>query len=197
MKDIFKDLAEISEKKEELQLDDLGIVSRMIKKQDIIEGEANEQAAEELYREVQEKKISVATLEEVLKKRKRDLFQIKQVELPELMNSFGLAEFKTKDGLSVTIEAGLSVSVKDDQEFFEFLERIGYNALIKDELIIKTTGDKREEVIELLKGRDFVEKKSVHPMTLKKFVKDQMSNGAEIPASLTVHEYKIAKLRRN
>lgn len=192
MDDIFADLEKKADE-EPKNPEQLGILSRLVKRQRQLEESADEERASQIYRETTED--SLKTLEMAVRKKKDELNQIAMKEIPEILNMVQLREFTTDDGLKLTLHDGVQVSVKDKEKFHGYLRKNGLSDLIKDEIILKQFN--RGEVLKYLKKRnyDFEEKAGVHAQTLKKFVKDRLANGEEMPQGIDYYEYKQARIK--
>ena len=106
--------------------------------------------------------------------------------IPEKMAEMGLTEFKLESGSKITIKRHYfgSISGVNADKAFDWLKETGHDDIIKNKVTCdfgRGEEDKANELVEILKEHDvqFEAKKSVHPMTLKAFVKEQMTSGAE------------------
>lgn len=115
-----------------------------------------------------------------------NLREISEKLLPEKMAEMGLTEFKLESGSKITIKRHYfgSISGVNADKAFEWLKETGHDDIIKNKVTCdfgRGEEEKAEELVEILKEHDvqFESKKFVHPMTLKAFVKEQMTSGAE------------------
>ena len=134
---------------------------------------------------------SILDLEEKLKTYKKALRELDEVELPDLMLQIGVKQIKLVTGETVTIKdmVAASISQANKAEAFQWLIDNNHGDLIKNEVKLKFSRGEEEAadkiVKELLaKGLDPKQVKSVHSGTLSAFVKEQLSEGAEIPEKL-------------
>lgn len=142
--------------------------------------------------------------EEDLKKAKEALAKVKDVELPNALKKFGLSEIKLTDGSSVTIKEEIYTGITEQNQAaaFDWLTKTGNEGLIKNE--VKSTFGKGQEqaakeYVTLLtdRGFSFTNKKSVHPMTLKSFVKHRLEAGEEVPVDIfSLHVKKVATVKK-
>ena len=105
----------------------------------------------------------VANLEVDLKAKKEELRLTSEQELPDAMQSAGLTQ--------ITLNTG---------------ERISIEGLIKNEVLLKFGREESivvEETVSALQSRGLSPevRQSVHPSTLKAFVKEQFTSGNDIP----------------
>lgn len=124
-------------------------------------------------------------------------------QVPELMDSIGIAEFKTSTGLKIevveTIRAG--ISGVNAPRAFAWLRENGNAALIKRTLSVafgKGQDADAESLAKELeaKGLDADDKTSVHPSTLAAFVREKLRDGQEIPLDLLgVHRQRVSKIK--
>lgn len=145
----------------------------------------------ELAASIRAQELKVLELENQLKEEKNLYKKLSEVELPELMETLGLSEFSLTDGSKVTIKESIQASITKANEklAFEWLIQNGFGDLIKNE--IKTVfGKGQEELAEAAAnklqeiGVEVNRKKSVHPSTLKAFVKEELTNGRDVPSDL-------------
>lgn len=128
----------------------------------------------------------IENLEIEIKTRIDQLRSISEKLLPEKMAEMGLTEFKLESGSKITIKRHYfgSISGVNADKAFDWLKETGHDDIIKNKVTCdfgRGEEDKANELVEILKEHDvqFEAKKSVHPMTLKAFVKEQMTSGAE------------------
>lgn len=142
---------------------------------------------------------SVVHLEQALKVAKQELDLVATVAIPEAMEELQLTTFSTNTGLTVevenTIQAGLSKDRK--MEAIAWL-RAHAPGLIKREFAIIARDDEQgQELAELLAEYDVSDMPSVHPQTLKKFVRERLADGEDIPQDLFgVFFQRKAKVKR-
>ncbi len=145
----------------------------------------------------------IATRELELDLKKNALKKIQEQDLPDLMASVGMSEFKLLNGNKITISKFYSPNIPADKlgEAFAWLRRTGNDSIIKNELVIPF-GKGQDEVAkkafaELSKlGYSVAQKQGVHHQTLKAFVKEQIEIGdGKFPKDLFgVYEGNKAKI---
>lgn len=147
----------------------------------------------------------VAQLEEELAETKTMLRQFDEVMIPDLMSSIGMATFVLDDGTTVKVEPFVDVSVREDDRAaaWDWLDRNGFGDLVKHEVSValgKGDGDVANAAIRALEdmGLTVRDRLSVHPGTLKAFVKEQLKDAAErgAPPIQFPDEFKIFQGRR-
>lgn len=121
--------------------------------------------------------------------------------LPELMKEAAMDEFKLQDGtkLSLKTEIKTSISAANAPRAYQWLEEHDFDGIIKSKVISEFgRGDMEEAnaVVEMLKaeGIDAELNRTIHPATLKSFVKERLEEGTNLPLDLFgVFEYEIVK----
>jgi len=167
--------------------------------------------------------ISIETLEEVLKLSKKDLEELKREHIPAILNEVGLSELKLKTGEKVIVEDKYKPSLAkkrieecikemaelDANDIFDSLsanDKAGFNKnelskkclqtvkeMFKDQLKIDTN----PEVIQALLRLEvpFEKELSIHAQTLKKYCKDRLSAGKQIPEAIKCFTYQETKIK--
>lgn len=145
---------------------------------------------------------AVNLAEETLKKLKADLDQVRYVDLPNALAETGLDLIGLPSGERIEVKQKYYASIPVDrkQEAFQWLENHDAASIIKN--VVKTEFGKGEnelakQAMQALAELGFraTQDMSVHPMTLKSFIKDLYERGIEFPADLfgatTVNEAVI------
>ena len=127
-------------------------------------------------------------LEEQLKAKATAARKLSQEIIPAKMSELGLESLTLTDGSSIKIKQMIhaSIPVKYRKEAFQWLRDHGHGDIIKNQVSAtfgkgEDTGasnfiDKIEEL-----GYQPQQKVWVEPMTLKAFVREQITNGSELP----------------
>lgn len=149
-----------------------------------------------------EQELLVAKLEEELKDAKKQLDFIRQVELPNALAEIGLSSVILTNGAKIEVKQKYYASIPAEfkQQAFDWLEQHNYDSIIKN--VVKCEFGKGENDSAQEAMRELVSlglrpqnEKSVHPMTLKSFVKDLFERGEEFPLDIfgagTVAESKV------
>lgn len=133
----------------------------------------------------------VEDLEAELKRAQQDLAKVAQELLPEALAEHGLSELKMDDGSKITVSQFIQahISKEKQEEAFDWLREHDFDDLIKNVVSLefgKGEDEHARDVMETLTNRGYwpQNKQSVHPSTLKAFVKEQVEKGAEIPSDL-------------
>lgn len=198
--DIFGALEEAADREQEEKTIDLGPISRLVDKQGRLESKADQTDVEILYQEVLRTDASIDTIEEVLKRRKKDLFKVRQQQIPELMQEFGLSTVATSGGVKIKIEKGVSVTTKSQEKLHKYMRANGAGDLIKNQLMVVVANEEeRKEVVAKLDETmcEYKPKEGVHSATLKKYVKDLLEEGKQLPPeAANVYEYEYSKIQK-
>lgn len=151
--------------------------------------------ATELAATIQEQAIDLAELEEQLK-------AILRTQIPNIMEELGMKEFKMEDGSVVSIidKINASISEQNRPSAFRWMEEHEYDGIIKTKVVSEFGKGEMEEARnaqEALQNAGFMAllDRSVHPMTLTSFVKERLEAGDKLPESITVFQFKEAKVK--
>jgi len=134
----------------------------------------------------------ISTVEEELKKLKNVEATLSEQTIPNLMQQAGVSLIKLKDGSSVEVKpfyAARIVASRSD-EAFSWLRDNGHGDLIKHQVTLEfgmKQDNEAKSIVEELKqkGLPVQQKLSVHPSTLRSFVKDQIQDlGKDVPVEL-------------
>ena len=130
----------------------------------------------------------LAELEGAVKAKKEELRLISEQELPDAMQAAGLNEIVLSSGEKISIGEFYSAHIsKANQEVaYQWLTANGHEGLIKNEVSLRFGRDESEvvkETVSNLKARGLSPevRQSVHPSTLKAFVREQLTSGSDIP----------------
>lgn len=133
----------------------------------------------------------VEDLEKQLEAEKKLLRDISEQEIPELMDTVGVTDFKTRSGLRISIDEKIRAAIpkKKLHEALRWLETNGHGSLIKRKVSV-AFGKGEESEAERLKSTlvdgqyVFDDAANVHPSTLSAFVREKLAEGEEIPLDL-------------
>ena len=130
----------------------------------------------------------LAELEGAVKAKKEELRLTTEQELPDAMQQAGLTEIVLSSGEKISISEFYSahISKANQEQAYQWLISNGHEGLIKNEVMIKfgrgETGIVNETVSNLkARGLSPEVRQSVHPSTLKAFVREQLTSGNDIP----------------
>ena len=151
----------------------------------------------------------VKRLNDALAEAKRSKLALEQEDLPELMRELGF-DSVTVDGRVVTVVEDLSCSITqaNSSRALEWLTNNGFGGLIKTKLEVAFNRDEYElaqTVADSLvglgqeMGMDFIPalQETVHPATLKSFIKEELEKGRAVPFDLfSVHPYNRVKITK-
>lgn len=159
---------------------------------------------QKLVHQADAQRTEVDRLEAELKDAKDKLNNLLQQELPDEMLNCGLETLLTDDGLKVTLKDDVQTRISDETrtDALRWLRDHAFDDIIKNEVSVffnRGMDKKKQELAVWLRkqGLDAQEKESVHPSTLKSFVKEQLANGTPVPEDLfNVHPYRYAKIER-
>ena len=146
----------------------------------------------------------LAAAEERVKEIKQSLRQVSEVDLPEAMESVEMEEFKLADGSKVKVGVAYyaSISEKNTKKAFAWLRKHGFDGLIKHDVTINFAKGEEEKAKKALFqiqkfGWRHKDKETVHPMTLRGFVREQIEEGRNIPLDVFgVERVRSAKITR-
>ena len=169
---------------------------------------------------LEEEKEKLTTQEEKVKRTKEDIRRIEAKELPELMESIGVAEFTTTEGGKVTIKAIIRASLptlraiaqqKDRNKQAEMRDRyqrgVAYlmenqaGTLVRNTLVAdlgKDSDDLSATAVEILAGVGInaQAEQGVNANSLTAWVKERLEQGLEVDHDLfTVYSGQQAQLK--
>lgn len=123
-------------------------------------------------------------LEELVAKHK----EIAEIKLPEAMMAVGMTQFKLQDGTAITVSRFYSASIPKErtEEAFAWLRSHDFSEIIKRNITCKFGKGEDEMATRVSNaiaalGIQAEDKESVHPQTLKAFVREQIEGGKELP----------------
>ena len=130
----------------------------------------------------------VSELETELKAKKEELRLTSEQELPDAMQQAGLTQITLSSGEKISINEfyNAHISKANQEKAYEWLATNGHEGLIKNEVLLKFGREETEvvdETVSALQSRGLSPevRQSVHPSTLKAFVKEQFTSGNDIP----------------
>ena len=130
----------------------------------------------------------VAKLEADLKAKKAELRLTSEQELPDAMQAVGLTEITLTTGEKISIKEfyNAHISKANQPVAYKWLLKNGHAGLIKNEVLLKFDrgeDERVEQTVSALQARGLSPdvRQSVHPSTLKAFVKEQFTAGNDIP----------------
>jgi len=160
---------------------------------DMIEGSELTRLKKLVDRQI-EIEMQIAALEEDLSSYKKDLKQVSQVDIPDLLGMYGLSEIKLDDGRKVIVKSDVSVTVKDGISFFQFLRERHDDSIIKSQtVLIDPESTLLEELAE--RGVGFDREDKIHAQTLKAYFREFMALGETPPESVNVYVYSKTTIK--
>ena len=127
--------------------------------------------------------------EEVVKALKEAFREVSQQIIPKLMDKAGMSEFKLKDGSKVSVTPFYAGKITSDAGY-EWLKDNGHGDMVKSIFEVQYPFTASEEELEVYLdklndlGLNYIDKKSVHHMTLGAWLKEQDLNGSPAPIDL-------------
>jgi hypothetical protein len=143
-------------------------------------------------KEARELSINIEELENNLSAMKQRLQVVTEKEMPDIMMELGMEQIKLTTGEKLTMKKFYSASIKPElqEAAFKWLRDNGHDSLIKNKVegsFGKGEDEKVREIMEKLQSMVpgvFTAKTSVHSMTLKSFVKEQIEAGSNLPQEM-------------
>ena len=137
-----------------------------------------------------QKKISTA--EEEMKKLKEVETTLSEQTIPNLMQQAGISMLKLADGSSVEVKPFYSARIpaSKSEQAFDWLSANGHGDMIKNQVSLEfgmRQDNEAKALVEELKQKGLAvqQKTSVHPSTLRGFVREQIQDlGKDVPAEL-------------
>lgn len=151
-----------------------------------------------------DQKDKVKQLEEQLKLAKAEALRTEREDLPDLMQECGLQSVTLEDGSKIEVreEVDAAITEATRSRAMAWLTDNDFGGLIKTVVSVEFERGLVSEARQLadnLNGEGLFAnlKETVHPQTLRAFVREQMQDGRPIPVDLfNVHPYNIAKLTK-
>ena len=149
-------------------------------------------------------KDDIYVAEENVSKLKESLKQIKENDLPDMMSSLNMDQFKLTDGTVISVKDDVFASIKSDKnvEALQWLDDNGLGDIIKHKISVSFNrgehedAEKFKEMFDQSFKQELDEKSTVHPQTLKATVKEMVHGGQTLPDNLfNVYEAKIANVK--
>lgn len=131
---------------------------------------------------------AVEETEKKLESLKEQLKRVAEQEIPELFETLGLSEIKLGTGQKITIRK-LYFGKIMSPESFTWLRDNGFDEIVKHVIAVDLgKGDdklakKITSALDKLQV-DYDDKETVHPQTLKAFIKERMEAGEPLPTNL-------------
>ena len=153
----------------------------------------NEKTAElsELCRTQLTLESEIASTEEKLKQLEGQHRVLSEVTIPDLLMELGIETLKLNDGTKVECKTFYNASISEDNRdaAFSWLREHKFASLIKREvkcMFGMGEDEKANATVAQLaaQGLNPADKSSVHPSTLKSFVKEQIEGGTNLPTDL-------------
>ena len=134
----------------------------------------------------------IESAEEELKKLKDVETTLSEQTIPNLMQQAGISMLKLADGSSVEVKPFYSARIpaSKSEEAFEWLRENGHGDLIKNQVSLEfgmKQDNEAKSIVEELKskGLPVKQKTTVHPSSLRGFVREQIQDlGKDVPAEL-------------
>ncbi len=139
-----------------------------------------------------QKERRVEELEEELRTAKQELRDIQEEQIPDVMMELGVSDVTLTDGRKLTIKEDLHAKIADKnrQEAHAWMVEHGYGDIIKNQVVVNVETGNQESLNSLLgilsnnSYEDYSLKNNIHFQTLKKFVKENIEAGVDIPLNL-------------
>lgn len=140
----------------------------------------------DLIREAQFQSDAIEKHEQAAKDAKKEYQRITRELIPAEMEAMGLERVDV-DGNSISLQQFVyaSIPASRKEEAFNFLRSVGEDDIIKNEVVVQF-GKGQDNMAGAFyddcqnQGYDPTQKQSVHPMTLKGWVKERLQAGQEI-----------------
>lgn len=148
---------------------------------------------------------SVEVAKETLRAAQEALNRTQLEDLPDLMIEVGIVSLTLDDGATVALKAEVSAAITaaNKPAALAWLADHGFGGIIKTKVGVEFGRAEHDAALECAEalaeeypGAVALDE-SVHPSTLKSFVKEQLEQGVAIPMDLfSIHPYHKAELKR-
>jgi len=126
----------------------------------------------------------LADLEQQTKEAAKALLQISETDIPELMDTLEVSEFKMADGRVISIKESVHAKIPEEyrEAAFSYLRERGLDGVIKNNVIVsfgKGEDEEAEGLLQVLRSQEGLEdkvsqKQDIHHSTLKALVKEML-----------------------
>ena len=144
-----------------------------------------------LCKDLLEQQEMIANLEEQLKTIKEKERELSEDRIPNKMSELGYSKLTLKDGQKIEIKPFYAAKIPSErvQEAFQWLRDNGHGDLIKNNITLtfgRSQDNEAKNLVDELrqKGHNVNQVEKVEPMTLKAFVKDEITQGRSVPSDL-------------
>jgi hypothetical protein len=123
--------------------------------------------------------------------------RLEQEDIPELMRELGVASFALADGskLSLTEDIQCGITEARRAEAHAWLTANGFGGLIKTKVVVQFGREERDAALACAASVGGVLEESVHPQTLKSFLKERRAAGDSPPEELFgIHPFSRVKV---
>lgn len=144
----------------------------------------------------------VSDKERELEDARSQLAKVQKGDLPTLVESMGMRKFVLTNGFVVSIEEKIHAGItqENQERAFEWLKETDNDGIIKNKVEVpfgKGQDDEASALMEVLKkhGYSYSNSRSVHPSTLKAFVKRRLEDGLPTPTDVfSIYVEKVATI---
>ena len=156
--------------------------------QDLVDKTASIQSLADQIQMLEGLNHRIESSENNLKDLKKEHDRLSGEVIPTMMAEMGLSHLKLADGSTVDVKPNYSanISVANRDKAFQWLRENGLGDIIKNEISVsfgRNEDNKAADYAALAEERGFqpTQKLKVEPMTLKAFVREQITEGTELP----------------
>ena len=158
-----------------------------------------------LAEELANAEAQAASVTERLEAIKMRITDLSERQIPELMDSLGVAHFRTTSGFEISVRKTIraSIPVSRREEAMEWLDAHGHGGIVKRNITVGFNRDQEQDAatLESELGERFENVKTdrkVEPSTLRAFIAGQLEAGAEVPLDLFgAWEQRVARVSRS
>ncbi len=140
----------------------------------------------------------VKSIEEQLAVAKAEARKLETEDLPELMRELGIEKFTLSDGSNIEVMDDVECSISEERRgaAMEWLERNGFGGLIKTEVVVRFGKGEHEAAARCAEETGGETRETVHPSTLKSFVREQLAAARPIPfETFGIRPYSRVKIK--
>lgn len=133
----------------------------------------------------------IVALDDQIHEYRSTLKQIVETDIPLLLAEYNIRDITMLDGRKLTVKEIITCSIPKDKRHaaFRWLEANGFGSLVKNQFIVafgkgeSTRANSFRTMLQNL-GLPSESQESIHPQTLKAFVKEQLEAGRPLPDEL-------------
>jgi len=158
-----------------------------------------------LARELQDAELTRAEQDAALKVTDKRIRHLREHAIPDLMAQLGLSEIALENGSKLTVSTNVRASIPQARKAaaMRWLHEHGLGDVVKHQVVVDAGKGDSSDLIAKIEDAGYMARddQNVHPMTLKKVLRDLLAEGGDFPMELfgayIVNEAKLSKPKKS